>query len=198
MIRKGFTLIELLIVIVVIGILTAMMYMSSSEAVTTANATRIVNDLRMLSTAAQHWYFDNERGLQYVGKDGYHFVIDGKEVKLHDALLANGYGVKKYISNQSFPLNTGKKDDYQNMYVAVGGYSVYLGFGNTVCYVVYRISGDNKMKDYARLREKLKGRRNAAKLVYYNYGKQTETPYNGENFVCIRVFALDTAKIKSK
>ena len=198
MTRKGFTLVELLIVIVVIGILSVMMYMSSQEAITTARATAIVNDLRILYTAAEHWYFDNESGLTLSKSDGYHFKINGKDYKLHDALQSNSFGVKKYISNENFALNTGKSGDYQNMYAAVGGYSVYLGFGNTVCYVVCRISGDSKMKDNTRLREKLKGRTKGSRLVYYDYGKQTETAYNGENFVCMRVFALDESKIKSK
>jgi prepilin-type N-terminal cleavage/methylation domain-containing protein len=201
MIRKGFTLVELLIVIVVIGILSAMMYMSSTEAIAMADVTKITNDLRMLSTAAQHWYFDNEASI-YETSDasdkGYHIKINGKDMRLHDALASDTYGVKKYISNHNFQLNTGKQNDWKNMYAAVGGYSVYLGFTNTVCYVVYRLSGDDKMKDYASIRDKLKGRRNTVNLVYYNFDKQTETPYNGENFVCVRVFALDTSKIKSK
>lgn len=201
MIRKGFTLIELLIVIVVIGILSAMMYMSSAESISTANATKIVNDLRMLQTAAMHWYFDNEANL-VLTDNGYQLKLNEEKIKFHDAILADGIGVKKYISNPNFALNTGKKDDWQNMYAAVGGYSVYLGFSNTVCYVAYRISGDDKMKDNARLRDKLKGRAKTAKLVYYNFNggkeKSKETLYNGENFVCMRVFVLDDKNLKTK
>ena len=57
--RKGFTLVELLIVIVVIGILSAMMMLSSSEAVTSAKATAIISNLRNLKTAALAYYSDN-------------------------------------------------------------------------------------------------------------------------------------------
>ena len=57
--RKGFTLVELLIVIVVIGILSAMMMLSSTEAVTSAKVSNIVSNLRNLKTAALAYYTDN-------------------------------------------------------------------------------------------------------------------------------------------
>lgn len=57
--RKGFTLVELLIVIVVIGILSAMMMLSSTEAVSSAKASNIVSNLRNLKTAALAMYVDN-------------------------------------------------------------------------------------------------------------------------------------------
>ena len=57
--RKGFTLVELLIVIVVIGILSAMMMLSSTEAVSSARANNIVSNLRNLKTAALAFYVDS-------------------------------------------------------------------------------------------------------------------------------------------
>ena len=199
--KKGFTLVELLIVIVVIGILTAGMFLAASEMEATARTAQIINDLRMLKTAAQHWYFDNSQNMGKATKEkGYTVWIDGKETKIHDALQSDNYGIKRYISNSNFALNTGKKGDWQNMYASTGGYSVYLGFNNTVCYVVYRISGDDKKRDHSLLRDKLKGKAKSVGLVYYNYnsGKQEESAYNRENFVCMRTFVLDDQYLITK
>lgn len=71
--RQGFTLVELLIVIVVIGILSAMMMLSSTESVSTARATKIISDLRNLKTAALAWYVDN---VDYVDSSGSDFTLN--------------------------------------------------------------------------------------------------------------------------
>ena len=55
-IKKGFTLVELLIVIVVIGILSAMMMLSSTEAVSSAKVARIISDLTNWKKAVLAWY----------------------------------------------------------------------------------------------------------------------------------------------
>ena len=67
--RKGFTLVELLIVIVVIGILSAMMMLSSTEAVSSAKANNVISNLRNLKTAVTSWYVDNIDRVQPNGKD---------------------------------------------------------------------------------------------------------------------------------
>ena len=70
--KKGFTLVELLIVIVVIGVLSAMMMLSSTEAVSSARAASIINDMRVLKTAVLEWYADNH---ERVGKFGDEYYI---------------------------------------------------------------------------------------------------------------------------
>ncbi len=67
--RKGFTLVELLIVIVIIGILSAMMMISSGEAVSSAKAAGIVNNLRAVKIAALSYYEEHSDTAGAITKD---------------------------------------------------------------------------------------------------------------------------------
>ena len=100
--RKGFTLVELLIVIVVIGILSAMMMLSSTEAVSSARAADIISDLRNLKTAALAWYADN---LDYVeGRvDANGNVIttsDSSNESKFSNLNSESSKIQKYMGNE--------------------------------------------------------------------------------------------------
>ena len=86
--RKGFTLVELLIVIVVIGILSAMMMLSSTEAVSSARASNIVSNLRNLKTAALAFYIDSMD------------VTDGKKITDIGADKAF-YHIKRHLNNEA-------------------------------------------------------------------------------------------------
>ena len=100
--RRGFTLVELLIVIVVIGVLSAMMMLSSTEAVSSAKASNIVSNLRNLKTAALAWYADNLDSADAVN-------IEGKR----DQIL-------KYMNNENVPADykfTGKGANNWFVYV---------------------------------------------------------------------------------
>ena len=103
--RKGFTLVELLIVIVVIGILSAMMMLSSTEAVTSAQASNIISNLRNLKTAALAMYVDK---LDYAGNLADGNCTGGTSTGSFDTVIKylntgngasntsyNGYGVVK-------------------------------------------------------------------------------------------------------
>lgn len=193
--RRGFTLVELLIVIVVIGVLAAMMMLSSTEAVSSAEATKIISNLVQMKKAATAWYLEN---FQRLKKSNNGFTIDGSNSKsneIHTYLNAHPEEILKYMSN-SFALNSGikgesgKDNDYGEFYAALGGYSVYLGNKNTRLYVLYRLSNDNKKKDNAKLREKLKARAKMSGLLSYEVGKEPKQ-YNGENCVFMLVLRLD-------
>ena len=93
--RKGFTLVELLIVIVVIGILSAMMMLSSTEAVSSARAADIISDLRNLKTACLAWYADN---LDYVEATGFKGISSSNtDDQLNIAKYMGNEGIGDYF-----------------------------------------------------------------------------------------------------
>ena len=57
--KKGFTLVELLIVIMVIGVLSSMMMISSTESITSAKASDIITGLNNIKIAALAHYVDS-------------------------------------------------------------------------------------------------------------------------------------------
>ena len=189
--RKAFTLVELLIVIVVIGVLAIMMIFSSTEAVATAKATKIISDLNLMKRAVNAWYLDNYERLHVVGTDGFH--VDAKldkkgnytgGTRLHDYLNNNSSEIGKYFSNANVSFNSSKanwehasRDQYG---ASTGNYGVYFGYGNTICYVLYKVSDHNDNTN-AKLKAKLKARAKSAGLLTYDFkaGKVKHKAYDG-------------------
>ena len=101
--RKGFTLVELLIVIVVIGILAAMMMLSSTEAVNSAKAAKIVSDFSLMKRAVNAWYLDNYERLGLGAgnvKEEYGIMVNGKITRFSDFINGSGNAeLRKYFSS---------------------------------------------------------------------------------------------------
>ena len=162
--KKGFTLVELLIVIVVIGILSGMMMLSSTEAVSSAKAARIINNLRQWKTAALAWYIDNLDRITDKGqiKDAAHEAWSGATV----GNFANNVPtieIAKYLNGEfsvananysyaAHPVQDGTGLIYfaDHLYMDGGKYKWLIGcnFGND-----------------ARVKEKLEARAATANLV---------------------------------
>ena len=163
--REAFTLIELLIVIVVIGVLAAMMIMSSSEIISTAKASNIIANLRNLKTAALSWYMDSFDHVQNINVGRIQF----NKYRSNDPNNYWSY-IKRYISNSSH-------QELDMYYSLVTSSQLSNGSGenvdNSAWFVVY---ANEKLED--RVKHKLKGRAKSAQLLRaalpgtYPYGKR--------------------------
>ena len=157
--RKGFTLIELLIVIVVIGILAGMMMFSSTEAVDSAKATKIIGDFTILKKAVNAWYLDNyDRIGTGAGNvaDERGILVNGTVTRF--SVFVDGSGnaeFKRYIGNNS-SLNFGSKNknNTQDLYIIrATGKAKYW-------YISYYLGNKS-----SRLKEKLAGRAKSVGLL---------------------------------
>lgn len=98
--RKAFTLIELLIVIIVLGILSSVMLLSSISALSTADTATIIGNLTSLKKATMTWYLDN---YFRVVKDGSKYKVNTNGVlqEVNDFIKDHGSEITQYIDNNS-------------------------------------------------------------------------------------------------
>ena len=179
--RKGFTLVELLIVIVVIGILSAMMMLSNTEAVSSAKANNIVSNLRNWKTAALSWYVDNIDRVTPAGKVKNESGT-GENDFAHSGVTMD---IAKYLSN-TFEATS----DTRFVKDSAGG-RYYVDHieksGKYVWYIGYEMPTDDK-----NLQAKLEARAGSAGGLYskhFNEGLQGtyKASSNKPRWVCIEV-----------
>lgn len=170
--RRGFTLVELLIVIVVIGILSAMMMLSSTEAVTSAKASNIVSNLRNLKTAALAMYIDN---MDAFDKGTATIKSGGSDSQSENSQSENSGTTEFTIKNVVKYMNGGENFDEP-------GYDIEATeSGKGDWYLSYKIQGTTSEK--AQIAQKLKGRAKSVGLLKDDGGTGSEHVYNGEDTV---------------
>ena len=163
--RKGFTLVELLIVIVVIGVLSAMMMLSSTEAVSSAKAADVISNLRNIKTAVLAWYADN---LDRVNGKYQIYKKDGTDPQLIGTFTKDKGGEAeflKYLNNDN-SIKLTKKES-----AADGEYFLSGEDGGKNWYVGYK-TNDTKIK------EKLESRASSVGLTGGAQNGLTVSPYS--------------------
>lgn len=78
--REGFTLVEMLVVIIIIAILAGMALLTTGTATSMAEASKIVNDVRILHSAVLAYYIDNS-GLPALDPNGSTIPLSQTAVK---------------------------------------------------------------------------------------------------------------------
>ena len=167
--RKGFTLVELLIVIVVIGVLSTMMMLSSTEAVTSAKASNIVANLTTLKKATLAWYMDNldkvqEDGRVKIGNET-HPIQEWNDSYIHLSDYLGHVGDTGINSNTKYSFTNSEGNKQTNTDLKEGFYGVCDGGGiagkRHIWYVGYRFQANESA-----VREKIANRLQSAGLMF--------------------------------
>ena len=188
--RKGFTLVELLIVIVVIGILSAMMMLSSTEAVSSAKANNIISNLRNMKTATLAWYTDNLDSVVRDANGVYTITIDGQTGKtMSDLVKDHSDEILKYLNNdKSITLQS-------RTALTAGNYSVVAMVNSSKWYVCYFVnSSETRVKEKLAARAKSIGLLGSTKdALGADGGKQSSLSeeYKDQEIVCMPVLSLE-------
>ena len=184
--RKGFTLVELLIVIVVIGILSAMMMLSSTEAVSSAKANNVISNLRNLKTAVTSWYVDNIDRVKRKGSEYKITKADGTDEQSLTQFVITDEGNKellRYLNNEkAINLKSDKSSQKTDgdYYIKDRDWKQW--------YVWYKIGSDTRVK------EKLASRAKSLGLVGLDdIGSisNLQDTYTNQNYVGMFVLELD-------
>lgn len=165
--RQGFTLVELLIVIVVIGILSAMMMLSSTEAVTSAKASNIVSNLRNLKTAALAMYIDSMD------------QFDNGTAKIKDSTASTSTGSTSTGSAVEVDINNVVKYMNGGQNFTDTNYSIEAN--DDGWFLKYEIKGTGTEK--AQIKQKLAGRAKAVGLLKDKKNEATTTKDDNEKNV---------------
>ncbi len=208
--RKGFTLIETLIVVAVIAILVKMAIIGVDEFISTAKATKIINNLYTLRAATWAWYADNKQNvIQYTGTFRGKSVVAGmvaigdtvnpiqewgdKDLKLSQYIGRVESGTKINLNNVK---QTVPGTSRVSTYLGVGYYGICDGgtvrdknnssvvkeYRRNLWYAGYRFKpGEEKVK------EKIKGRMKSIGILFGTADAHLGEKEGAEDAVWLRV-----------
>ncbi len=214
--RKGFTLIELLLVIVVVVILAGTIMISGDESIISAEANNIINNMRILKSAALEWIADYGDYIDRTGK--FNYMVTYPYSTLNDEYFLKGKAeqciqnvmrkksdkehgrdtVMKYIKTAYPPedvriIPSVNEDTDRGSGAIQGGYALVdasrnLGGGYNKWYVVYRFETENAL--VKKLKQKIAERAEEFEL----YKNQTDFYKKDSEYVYMPI--IDLAKQK--
>ena len=195
--RKGFSLVELLIVIAIIGVLSATMMLSSTEAVSSAKATRVITAMTNLKKAVIAWYVDNHDMIT-IDNEGYKIKTSKGIERLSDYIQTNKKAILKYLNNSDSINFQSKREAEKPDAEAYRDIYVFLDVKYKNWYIYYKVDSDSRLKSKIAAKAKSLGLfglngniKNEGNLLNNIKNKKY---YSNETYVCM--LALTLAEIK--
>lgn len=196
--RKGFTLLEMLIVIVTLGILSVVMLLSSLEAVSTADANNIINNMQQIKVAVYAWYKDNLSRIIPDKSQGYVIRTNGVDQLCKYFIRDHQSEILQYLDNKNSLVLRAKDDSRGNN--NIGEYALITLRQNRYWYVCYNLGKTTDIitkygseSPELMIKRKIAGR---AKMLNLS-GKSSidnntieEAVYTDQQFVCMLILEL--------
>ncbi len=183
--RTAFTLVELLIVIVVISVLSTTLMLSSTEAVASAKATDIINNLHQWKRAALEWYVDNLDEVEATASEW-----NGVQQRWADHVKAKD--IVQYLNTHFKSIDDkGAWDTSNGLYFTdhiTGGATNTLT--NTKTTGIWLI-GYQMPNDDAKVKEKLEARAKTAGLLWKDGANLYQYTASGNNHHRVWIMVID-------
>ena len=196
--RKGFTLMEMLVVIVTLGILSAVMLFSSLEAVSSVDANNIINNMQQIKTATYAWYKDNLSRIIPDGSGGYNIRTQGTDQNFSDFVRDHKDEILQYLDNkgslilryqEESPNNTG---DYTLAQVKVNNRKRwYVCYSTGTTSIIIKDHGEESPE--LMIKKKLAGRAKTLTLsakTSITDDKINAAVYTDQKWVCMLILEL--------
>ena len=197
-IRKGFTLMEMLVVIVTLGILSAVMMFSSLEAVSSVDANNIINNMQQIKMATYAWYKENLSRIIPDKSQGYKIRTKGVDQLCKEFIRDHQSEILQYLDTNTSLVLRAKNDSKGSN--NIGEYALIALKNNKYWYVCYTLGKTSDIIDKygseaqeLMIKRKIAGRAKTLNLS----GKSSidddnmeETIYNDQIFVCMPILQL--------
>ena len=196
--HKGFTLLEMLVIIVIMGILSAAMYLSVINISASADANNIINNMILLKQATLLWYKSNLSRIVYDSKAKVCYVTtNGTKQNFNDFVRDHKDEILRYVDNRNSLVMRSKRDGTNKM----GDYTLISVKDDKQWYIYYNTGVTNDIiKNYGsespalKVKEKLSGRAEGLGILGTNNRNNGDGKFDGiykdQVYACMLVLDL--------